>query len=62
MSEAIACGGPISCCLHAKDSASVKLPLGPSIVLLSVTLLSDDLQPSIFNPESAWPIHTLSFW
>jgi len=45
MSEAIACGDPISCCLHAKDSANVMPSLDPSTVLLTVSLLSDDLQP-----------------
>ena len=61
MSEAIACGNPVSCCLHAKDPTNVKLPLGPSTVLLTVTLLLDDLQPSVFSPESTWLIHALQF-
>jgi len=34
--EAIACGDPISCCLHAKDPANVKPSLSPSTVLLTV--------------------------
>jgi len=59
MSEAIACGGPISCCLHAKDPANVKPKLDASVVLLTVALLSDDLEPFVFSPESVWFIHTL---
>jgi len=61
MSEAIACGDPISCSLHAKDPANVKPSLDPSTVLLAVSLLSDDLQPFTFSPESAWLVHTLQF-
>jgi len=59
MSEAIVCGGAISCCLHAKDPENVKSSLDPSTLLLTVTLLSDDLQPFVFNPESGWLIQTL---
>ena len=56
MSEAIACGGPISCCLHAKDPENDKPSLGSSTLLLTVALLLDDLQPFVSSPESAWLI------